>query len=150
MATRSAIAVQYGETFRAVYCHWDGYLEGVGATLRNHYNVRSKLSNLIALGSISSLGEELGEQHSFDARRGEAIPETWTTFYTRDRGEEDQSWRMFHSKEELVDYYDGCGCEYFYLMDTDENWWVKSYNSGWVSLDFALADELIDLGLTAA
>ena len=38
MATRSLIAYNNeNETFDAVYCHFDGYRDGVGATLSDNY-----------------------------------------------------------------------------------------------------------------
>ena len=41
--------------YLSVYCHWDGYLEGVGAELKEHYNTYEKALNLVLGGSISSI-----------------------------------------------------------------------------------------------
>ena len=38
MGTRSVIAVMHGTNAKAVYCHWDGYLEHNGKILQEHYN----------------------------------------------------------------------------------------------------------------
>lgn len=60
MATRSNIGVlQDDGTIKAIYCHWDGDPEHVGATLANHYDSHEKASELIALGDISSLSTTL-------------------------------------------------------------------------------------------
>lgn len=87
MGTRSRIGIEDGETgrVRSIYCHWDGYPSHNGRILVEHYSDRTKLEELIALGSISSLGEEIGEKHDFDGPRHE----TWTLAYGRDRGEAD-------------------------------------------------------------
>ena len=36
--------------YKYIYCHFDGYPEGVGATLVESYISREKINNLIALG----------------------------------------------------------------------------------------------------
>jgi hypothetical protein len=57
MSTRSRIAIETESgTVKSIYCHFDGYVSGVGKTLFNHYD-REKLEKLIELGDISSLGE---------------------------------------------------------------------------------------------
>jgi len=39
MATRSRIGVMMDDnTIKQVYCHWDGYVEGVGLTLIENYD----------------------------------------------------------------------------------------------------------------
>jgi len=83
MSTRSNIGIEDPETgaVRAIYCHSDGYLEGVGKTLLEHWTDRAKIEALIALGSISSLGEELGERHDFDY---------WLTFYEQYKSRPDE------------------------------------------------------------
>ena len=98
MATRSTIALEFADgTVQQVYCHWDGYLDNNGQILQEHYIDPFKLQRLIELGAISSLGPEIGEQHSFDIPHKYGTPEyqaeadrrrNITTFYARDRGEE--------------------------------------------------------------
>lgn len=62
MATRSLIGLQEKDgTIKYVYCHWDGYLEGVGAMLLKHYNTESKLRELLSRGDISTLGETIAD-----------------------------------------------------------------------------------------
>lgn len=89
MGTRSRIAIEDGETgkVRSIYCHWDGYPEGVGKTLLEHYRDRAKVEELINLGSISVLGAEIGEKQDFDEPRDRE--KDWTLAYGRDRGETD-------------------------------------------------------------
>ncbi len=42
-------------SYRRIYVHWDGYLEGVGAILRNVFNTDAKVKGLIDLGDCSSI-----------------------------------------------------------------------------------------------
>lgn len=89
MSTTAFIGIEDPDTeyVRGIYCHWDGYLEGVGAVLRKHYLDSKKIEDLISLGSISSLRENIGEKHDFfDSETAEN--KSWTTSYNRDRGED--------------------------------------------------------------
>lgn len=145
MATRSAIAVTHGTVVKGVYCHWDGYIEHNGKILQEHYD-SAKANNLVALGDISSLRPTIGEQHPFssvgvmpsaeyDAKYGEM-----TTFYGRDRGESGTEWKVFADADEFVGHFDGCGCEYFYLMH-EGVWYVNQYGRGWDRLDKVIATQ---------
>ena len=126
MATRSNIGyVLPNGNARMVYAHWDGYIACNGRILHENYQQARKIAQLIELGDISSLGAEIGRQHSFDARDGE---ENWTTFYGRDRGE-----TGIAPVEVAVD--DMLQNEYAYLWNGTE-WLVSSVHleSGWHSL----------------
>jgi hypothetical protein len=119
MATRSTIAMMLPNgTIQAVHCHWDGYLEGVGQTLAEHYN-RRKTKQLIATGDVSSLGEFVGHKHNFD--RSTKVKST--TFYGRDRGETGTESRNFSTVAEWQEHY--TGCEFFYLFQGKE-WWYST------------------------
>lgn len=39
----------------AVRCHWDGYWNGVGKTLKENYNTLKKVEELLSYGSMSAL-----------------------------------------------------------------------------------------------
>jgi hypothetical protein len=87
MATRSNIAMKTVEgKIISIYSHWDGYPANNGKILQENYNTTAKVQELIALGSISSLGAEIGEKQDFDNRDSQS-PD-WTLAYHRDRGEE--------------------------------------------------------------
>jgi hypothetical protein len=136
MATRSAIGVMHGDKCKAVYCHWDGYLDHNGRILLEHYD-SAKANNLVALGDISSLGSEIGEKHDFDVRftKG-AIGENWTKFYGRDRGEEGVDFKVFHNDQEL---FEGIDAQYFYVMK--DGVWYVSEGAEWKVLSEAIAEE---------
>jgi hypothetical protein len=143
MATRSAIGVMHGEKAKVVYCHWDGYIDGVGRTLLEHYD-SPKANHLVALGGISSLGSEVvipeGVEHSYDAPHADI-----TVFYNRDRGEAGNEFLVCDSDEDMFNNF---GCDYFYIM-RDGVWYVsqgKEY--GWSLLSDevrALTDETVEV-----
>lgn len=69
---------------RSVYCHFDGYPEGVGKTLVEHYQDREKVEKLIGLGALSVLGETIGRKVKFDGFKDTGRQ---CLAYHRDRGE---------------------------------------------------------------
>ena len=71
MATRSFIGILNSNgSVTGVYCHWDGYPDGVGKVLAEHYTDPFKVIELLELGGLSSLGPRIapepGEAHSFN------------------------------------------------------------------------------------
>lgn len=86
MATRSTITVYDNKMYTSIYCHFDGYPSGVGAILNSHYNTLDKAKELVGLGNISVLGENLNPpanvHHSFENQ-----VKGVTVAYHRDRGE---------------------------------------------------------------
>jgi hypothetical protein len=118
MATRSRIGIQdENGTVRSIYCHFDGYPEGVGATLNEHYSNRQKLNMLINLGDISILGENVAtmDEHSFNNPK-----EGITVAYHRDRGEE-----LKHAREdESLESFSKSDYESYSYVYTLEGKWV--------------------------
>lgn len=58
MPTSSSIAVQNPDgSVVAVYCHFDGYLEGVGIDLVQNYYTFEHVKALVEAGDMSSLGD---------------------------------------------------------------------------------------------
>ena len=56
MATRSTIAVELDDgSVEQIYCHFDGYLSGVGQMLAFEYTDVNDLVGLMTLGDISTL-----------------------------------------------------------------------------------------------
>ena len=61
MATRSRIGIELKDgSVLSVYHHWDGYPEWLGRILRTHFNDRSKVSELIDGGDMSSAWTNCG------------------------------------------------------------------------------------------
>ena len=81
MSTNSRIGVvNKNGTITSIYCHWDGYPEGVGATLKEHYTDIEKINKLLELGDISSLKKDIGNKQNFN----NPTPNT-VIAYARDR-----------------------------------------------------------------
>lgn len=62
MGTRSQIGrlISNGQV-ESIYCHYDGYVAGVGDMLITNYSDTSKMFHLIRLGSIRSLNSSIEE-----------------------------------------------------------------------------------------
>lgn len=118
MATRGAIAVAYEDRIEGIYCHWDSYLSHNGKILVEHYG-RDAARRLVELGDLSSLDEGIGVKHDFDNR-----PKGECNFYGRDRGETGCGPKTWTTAEEYVKDMSHSGCEYFYILGTDNQWWV--------------------------
>lgn len=71
-------------TVIGIYCHSDGYPEGVLKILKGHYTSEAKVRELMTLGDISSLGKDIGVPHNFDDGNFDVCRS-----YSRDRGESD-------------------------------------------------------------
>ncbi len=130
MGTRSYIVKSLDDgTFKAVYCHWDGYPDHNGKILRDHYASEAKIDDLLALGDVSTLGEEIGEQHDFDDRS--TIVGNWCTAYGRDRGEEGVEAAIHQTLKEAIDRgTDGMGAEWVYVWNKEEKEWRVAYGDG--------------------
>jgi hypothetical protein len=127
MSTRSRIAIENQDgTVDSIYCHFDGYLEGVGKTLFNHYD-QEKLEKLLELGDISSLGESTID----------------TVAYCRDRGE-DLHFKTFKDVEDLFENGFNSAEEYIYCLTKEGIWLVNKYGESVVGY---LADELEEEGI---
>lgn len=153
MGTRSTIALEYADgTVEQVYCHWDGYLDHNGKILLQHWSDPFKLQKLIDLGSLSSLGKEIGVKHPFDNpsvfgtteyEAFKALYGDMCLFYGRDRGETDVSKNKFKDFADYKANHDEQ--EYEYILRTDGKWYVKSYDSDYVELSEAIkAEEAAD------
>ena len=149
MGTRSMIAIQnpHSKDVRAVYCHWDGYLEHNGAILAKHYDASPKVNNLIAMGDLSSLGTQIGEAHPFSphgSKEDEALYEHakdqgYCTFYARDRGEADVGFKVFKNLSKACEHY--TWSDYYYCFKYSKaddyqsgEWFYKQNGGRWKKL----------------
>jgi predicted CxxxxCH...CXXCH cytochrome family protein len=83
MSTRSRIGIiNKDKTVTSIYCHFDGYPEGVGKTLKQHWMDTKKIKKLLKLGNLSILGKEIGKKQNFDSPSNT----DWCLTYGRDRG----------------------------------------------------------------
>lgn len=131
MSTRSTISVlNKDNTVTSIYCHSDGYLQGVGYMLFTHYNTPEMVQELIALGDLSCLQENLNplpiapkqrwsgpdpapmiEHHTFDD------PQTGVTVaYLRDRNSLGEP--AYEPWPTLADYFQhGCDQDFNYYYN---------------------------------
>ena len=112
MATRSRIAVELQDgTVKSVYCHWDGYPDGVGQDLLNKsFSSTREVEDFIDEGSRSTVDE------SYYVKYGES------------RGEELEEPEVHASVDE---YFNGDIEEYGYLYTEQGDWVVKAaYGNG--------------------
>lgn len=137
MGTRSAIGIKHGDVVKAVYCHWDGYLEHNGLILARFYDNSVKVNKLISMGDMSSLGASIGEKHDFNqANLAETLEETVCKFYKRDRGEEGTEFRTYQNEEDFLKNFN-MGEEYHYLFDNGK-WYYSAYGEEFKPLEVDL------------
>jgi hypothetical protein len=136
VSTRSRIATRRGPNIiESIYCHFDGYPAGVGATLLEHYKTQEKVDALLALGNLSILREEVGDSvpnpSRFDAHL-DPHP-TWCLAYGRDRGETGQQAKVTSDMEFAV-FCDRSDAEFVYLFDAGTWYFAAGAGRPWVLL----------------
>jgi len=124
MSTRSLIGRKLEDgKIEFIYCHWDGYPKHNGKILLNHYTDEKKIKELINLGDLSSLAEEIGEKHDFDVKD---IIFKWCMAYGRDRGELNTEKRIVNSLDNFlgIDSWQD-----FYYLYQDNEWYFSSFTN---------------------
>jgi hypothetical protein len=117
MSTRSRIAIENQDgTVKSIYCHFDGYLSGVGRLLKEYYTTQAKVEALIELGDISALEMTPGS----------------TVAYARDRGE-DLNFKEFSSVPELFVHGYDSGEEFIYCFTKDNIFLVNERGSNQIN-----------------
>ena len=132
MSTRSLIGLMSPSgKVRYIYCHFDGYIEGVGKTLLQHWSNPNKVEALIALGDISVLGEEIGEKHDFDWMLDASLTPAEIAVDPRSKGVlsygRDRGGEIEVNETEPEDFWAGGnygGIEFAYLLQPDGRWEV--------------------------
>lgn len=106
MSTNSLIGIYNAATgtVTASYCHFDGYIAGVGATLVNHYNTGMSAHAVATGGYLSSLEKDLKESWERSANEGSATE--------------------YESIEEFLSELEDPCYEYLYLWVENEGWKV--------------------------
>jgi len=120
MATRATIGMVTAEGYvRYIYSHWDGYLDGVGATLLESYNTTAQVEELIAHGDVSELDHTM----------------MGSVFYHRDRGEVLNT-VCAHETDTVGDLTQ----EYNYVWTGEE--WIVGYDHNWYRLAYIIQAEI--------
>ena len=126
-ATRSQVGVvDKNGNIISTYVHLDGYPNGVGQTLKKHYDgaKTKQLLKIAGKDGISVLDREIkgAPGHTFDNRvKGQ------TLFYGRDRGDKGGNMIMKGKLDKIEDYIKSTevkfGAEYVYLYDENSRKW---------------------------
>jgi len=126
MATRSYIGVRnLDSSVDYIYCHFDGYPDGVGAILTEFYTNNNRVNELMKLGDLSILGKFIGEKQDFNNRVKDCC-----LAYGRDRNEPNTSVKNSDYKELINDK----GVSYVYIFDGDYWECHDPYNSELINL----------------
>lgn len=108
MSTRSTIGIEHEDgTVQSVYCHFDGYLSGVGLCLLHQWNTRDKVISLVSQGGISVLGNTLEESVFYARDRGE--PLEFSTSPSLEEHPLEQEYAYVFTKEGFWVYESCCG-----------------------------------------
>ena len=122
MATHSRIAVQNADgTFLSIYCHWDGYPDGVGKDLLNEHNSEQAARALMEHGDLSTLSPLASY---------------------RSKGETDVDAQIHNSMEDLQSVAFDCGVDWTYLWTT--KWMCQPYGGfteEWKTIEDAIKAE---------
>lgn len=166
MSTRSYIAIENADkTIDAIYCHNDGYIENNGRLLNEYYQDPERVQELIALGDLSSLGQQVEpdkyvQKYGFFYDSPEFVKlsmeeqmriqegRTSCVAYHRDRGEDFRQLHFKNSRSFSINCNDGM-IDYFYLFKRDAKtgqwgWYAKSIFTGEYSYNL---QKEVDTGL---
>jgi hypothetical protein len=102
MATRSTIWVKTDKGFRGIYCHFDGYLEGVGEKLYYHYKDLDKIDKLIDNSHMRSLDKTIEDCNFFNV---DTDPE-YTASNIKETEEYSEEYNYFYIDNEWFYYTD--------------------------------------------
>lgn len=123
MSTRSLIGTALDDGgVKGIYCHYDGYLDGVGQTLVDHYTTTEKVMALMEIGDLSSLRANIGVKHN-PAKFGWFEEQNQCMSLKRDHDELDCDARTFISELEFTNFNRSLA-SFVYLFKNGE-WWVK-------------------------
>lgn len=70
MGTHAFIGLKE-ERITFTYCHFDGYLEGVGVLLHKYYNTLEKVKELLDMGNLSGLESSIEKSHFYKEGYGQ-------------------------------------------------------------------------------
>ena len=102
-----------------IYCHHDGYLDGVGEILKTYYTNDSVIDKLMALGNLSALGE-IAESNPNQFNFTGKIDYNLCAAY-RDNGDEDVDSKIIPEKDYIDKLNTNIWMAYLYLWD-GEKW----------------------------
>lgn len=131
MGTNCTISVEVDGKLKTIYCHFDGYLEGVGKMLYENYD-RAKAVELVNGGNVSYVAKNVNpttHTHSFSTPEEDVC-----VFYHRDNGE------LWHVNKPVISDIgtdDAITGQYNYLL-RDDGWYVNKQlrRNVWTKVSF--------------
>ncbi len=127
MGTRSNIArLNNDGSYDVIYCHWDGYPSHNGKILLEHYTTPAKIAELLSIGSLSSLHENIGVKCDFDNPPKEQGRNSQCIFYGRDRGEKDIEAVHYPNHAALLEGLKDAWTEWLYVYSIPQGQWLYS------------------------
>jgi len=169
MGTRSRIGLALGpDQIVSVYCHYDGYIQGNGRELVEHFNTKEKVEDLINGGDMSSLytthmwesaplkqiimkkdddGKEYREVKYMTDEKNQwvysPVKESPAPLYYSERGEDAPP-----TMGDFDDFLSGnSGEEWCYLFTPGSGW--QAWKLGWGDTNTAEYDFVTEAPLTA-
>ena len=117
MSTNAIIAIKNftDGVIKFTTLNWDGYLDGAGKILLDHYQSPGKIHSLINEGQISSLGKDIGIKNDFDNRNKDIC-----CFYHRDRNEDKRGPWSYNNIKGFIEEESG---NYSYIYCYIDNDW---------------------------
>jgi len=119
MSTRSLISVAKNGVIFTSYCHFDGYLTGVGKTLAECYESQEAAEKLVLGGDMRSVEDEVAHIYRYEGGMGP---------------------RVLKGFDIPVSHYD-CGQEYEYFFRNGQWFYREESTQGW----YNVADELTEV-----
>tara|TARA_B100000927_G_scaffold36429_1_gene26168 strand:+ start:58 stop:519 length:462 start_codon:yes stop_codon:yes gene_type:complete len=117
MSTNSRIGIRLpDDSILSVYHHWDGYPEWLGVTLKQQYNTREKVEELIDGGNMSSCYSD----NTWDI---DVKCDPRPLYYT-ERGEslDDNAPKLSKNEKEYLVTTDKCCGEFAYIFELNNTW----------------------------
>ena len=115
MATRAIIAKLDDNGVQAIYSHSDNYLEHTGKILDQHYQDKDKVDELLSLGDVSIVDENIGVKIDFNDYKLRAANKQ-CLFYNRDRGESNKEATTLKDESALLEFaFESCDAEVVYM-----------------------------------
>lgn len=151
MSTRANIIyVDENNIAHSVYCHNDGYPEGVGCTLKTNYTDIEKIKELISYGDMSALRPKINPVAGIPHKANSFLPDVCQPdvciFYHRDRGDEWEYTKPLKFEYTAKNIHNNIGSDIDYTYVWYDNRW-NIYNFSTDGL-IELTDEICKNGIS--
>lgn len=129
MSTRSLVGILNSDnSVDAVYCHFDGYLSGVGAMLADNYKDEAKIRKLLNLNRyLASIRKYVDKDDMPDPKD----PNSDDITIVLDDDEPNNPYH-YNTVKDYIDDHGNRDTEYCYLYKDNE--WKVFYSNRWLSV----------------